>query len=76
VAPIGKSFPTISKHVFKDKSPNPTQYVAAAKSIFQSPFFDALAKYCEQVDGAEHFICRVLGVTMADAKALSAELRK
>jgi transcriptional regulator with XRE-family HTH domain len=70
-----KAFPTISEHLFKQSPPKPAQYTAVARSVFKSPFFEALAGFCKVEAGAEHFIHRVLGVSLADAKALSGELR-
>jgi transcriptional regulator with XRE-family HTH domain len=72
---FAKTFPTISEHLFKKSPPKPAQYVTVARSIFKSPFFEALADFCKHEEGAEHFIHRVLGVSLADAKALSGELR-
>ena len=72
---FAKGYPTISEHLFKKSPPKPAQYTAVARSVFKSPFFEALAEFCKQEEGAEHFIHRVLGVSLADAKALSGELR-
>ncbi len=71
-----KQHPTIAEMVFKNPPPKPAEYVAAARVVFGSPFFVALAEFCAHEEGAEHYIHRVLGVTLADAKALSGELRK
>jgi transcriptional regulator with XRE-family HTH domain len=72
---FSRAYPTISEHLFNKSTPKPTQYAAVARSVFQSPFFEALAEFCKKEQGAEHFIHRVLGVSLADAKALSEELR-
>jgi hypothetical protein len=66
----------ISEIVFKNAPPDPKAYMAVARSVFKSPFFEGLADFCKQEQGAEHFIHRVLGVSLADAKALSGELCK
>jgi hypothetical protein len=66
----------ISEIVFNNAPPDPKAYVAVARSIFRSPFFEGLAGFCKQEQGAEHFIHRVLAVSLADAKALSGELCK
>jgi hypothetical protein len=71
-----KGCKTISQVVFKQLPPAPKAYAAVARSAFGSPFFEALAEFCKQEQGAEHFIHRVLGVSLADAKGLSGELRK
>ena len=71
-----KGFQKISEIVFKNVPPDPKAYMAVAQSIFKSPFFEGLAAFCKHEQGAEHFIRRVLGVSLADAKALSGELCK
>lgn len=70
-----RAYPTITEHLFKNAPPKPADYAAVARTVFKSPFFEALAKFCEHEQGVEHFIHRVLGVSLADAKALSGELR-
>jgi transcriptional regulator with XRE-family HTH domain len=70
-----KGYPTISKTLFKELPPSPAKYVEVARSVFKSPFFEALAAFCKQEEGAEHFVRRVLGISLTDAKALSRELR-
>ncbi len=69
------NYPTISKTLFEQLPPRTEEYVKVAKSVFDTPFFDALAAFCKQEEGAEHFVRRVLGVSLTDAKALSRELR-
>lgn len=71
-----KGCKTISQIVFKQLPPESKSYAAVARSAFGSPFFEALAEFCKQEQGAEHYIHRVLGVSLADAKALSGELRQ
>lgn len=76
VTNFAKGFKTISQRVFKQLPPEPKAYAAVARSVFGSPFSEALAGFCKQEQGAEHFIHRVLGVSLADAKALAGELGK
>ncbi|MCX6338833.1 MAG: helix-turn-helix transcriptional regulator [Candidatus Aureabacteria bacterium] len=76
VVNFGKRYPTISKTLFRRLPPKPADYIDVARSVFESQFFDALSEFCKNEQGAEHFIHRVLGVSLADAKALSVELRK
>jgi transcriptional regulator with XRE-family HTH domain len=70
-----KGYKTISHVLFKQLPPEPKAYVAAARSAFGSPFFEALRGFCKHEQGAEPFIHRVLGVSLADAKGLAGELR-
>lgn len=71
-----KGCKTVSQTLFHELPPEPAAYIAVARSAFGSPFFEALAGFCRQETGSEHFIHRVLGVSLADAKALSGELAK
>jgi transcriptional regulator with XRE-family HTH domain len=71
-----KSCTTVSLALFKQLPPEPKAYVAVARSAFDSPFFEALAEFCKHEEGAEAFLHRVLGVSLADAKGLAKELRQ
>jgi transcriptional regulator with XRE-family HTH domain len=70
-----KGYKTVTQSLFQQTPPKPARYVSAARSAFKSPFFEALASFCKSEQGPEHFIHRVLGVSLADAKALAGELR-
>ena len=69
-------YSTITQNLFKRDQPEPKDYIMAARKVFTSPFFEALSAFCTEEHGAEHYIRRVLGVTLADAKALLGELHK
>ena len=71
-----KKYCTITTALFKTGVPEPHAYAAIARTTFKSPFFEALTGFCKSEQGAEHFIHRVLGVSLADAKALSGQLQK
>jgi Zn-dependent peptidase ImmA (M78 family) len=71
-----KGCQTVSQALFKELPPEPKAYAAVARSAFSSPFFEALAAFCREEQGAEHFIHRVLGLSLADAKALAGKLRR
>lgn len=73
---FARSFKSISQVVFKKLPPTPAEYIAVARADFGSPFFEALADFAKHEEGTEHYLHRVLGVSLADAKALSAELRQ
>ena len=72
---FGKNYETITQLLFGKMPPEPKQYIALAQSKFGSPIFSALKEFCKHEQGAEHFIHRVFGVSLADAKALLMELR-
>lgn len=71
-----KGYTTITHTIFKRPAPNPIEYAVSARDVFKSVFFEALSRFCKVEQGAEHFIHQILGLPLADAKALSGELRK
>jgi transcriptional regulator with XRE-family HTH domain len=73
---FGKGFKTIAAGLTGQETPGPDAYVGLGREPFQSPFFEILAGYCRDNRGAEHFIHRILGLPLADAKALSGELTR
>lgn len=76
VKKLSKGFKTLTQALFGKDKPEPAVYAAAGQKVFSSPFFDALASFCKAEQGAEHFIHQVLGLPLADAKALAVELKK
>lgn len=73
---FSKRYQTITQALFRRDCPNSTEYAAIGRKEFKSPFFEALAVFCKAEDGSEHFIHQVLGLPLADAKALSGEFKK
>lgn len=73
---FSKGYKTITQTLFGTGTPEPAQYAASGRKNFGSPFFDALAGFCRAEAGGEHLIHQVLGLPLADAKALSRELAK
>lgn len=73
---FSKGYQTITRVLFGKDHPKPEDYAAIGLRGFKSPFFVALAAFCKTEEGSEHFIHQVLGLPLADAKALSGELRK
>lgn len=76
VTNFNKGFKTVTQALFKTDEPKPKEYAAIGRDAFNSPFFDALAAFCKVEEGNEHFIHQILGLPLADSKALSEELRK
>jgi hypothetical protein len=73
---FSKEYPSVTQALFAKDRPEPAEYAAIGRKAFSSPFFEALRAFCRAEQGAEHFIHRVLGLPLADAKALSGEFRK
>jgi len=72
---LKKQIKTVTQLLFKNVLPEPSVYISSAREAFGSAFFEALAAYCRQEDGAEAYLHQVLGVSLADAKALIAEFK-
>ena len=69
-----KGYPTFAKRLFKSDHALPIEYAAAGRKSFDSPFFEALAAFCKEEEGGEHFIHRVLNLPLIDSKALAEAL--
>jgi hypothetical protein len=72
---FGKGYRTMSQALFDGRTPAPSAFVVQCQEFFRTPFFDALAALCRAESGAEHFIRRLLGLPLSDARALAGELR-
>jgi transcriptional regulator with XRE-family HTH domain len=70
-----KGYKTITQAFFSPLPPAAKAYAAVARSEFNSPAFESLAKFCKDEQGAEALIHRVLGLSLADAKGLAGVLR-
>jgi transcriptional regulator with XRE-family HTH domain len=73
---FSKGYKSITQSLLGKEVPKPAEYAAIGRRGFSSPFFVALAGFCKAEEGSEHFIHQVLGLPLADAKALSGALRK
>ncbi len=73
---VSKEYETVTETLFTENPPSPADYAAIGRRTFDSQFFESLAAYCRNEDGAEHFIHSVLDLPLADAKALAAELAR
>ncbi len=73
---FSKGYTTVTQTLFGKEAPDPAKYAAIGRKAFNSPFFEALAAFSKAEASSDHFIHQVLGLPLADAKALSGELRK
>lgn len=71
-----KGYRTITKTLFKVSVPMPADYAACGKGAFDSSFFEALAAFCKEEEGCEHYVHQILGLPLSDSKALVEALRK
>ena len=71
---FNKQFKTVSKLIFDNKKPTPSEYISCPKKMFQSPFFDALKTYLKASRKSAGFIQSILNLPLADAQHLYEEL--
>lgn len=65
----------VSEALFDPMPPDPKLYIAACRQIFQSDFFDALARMIHEKGIGASYIQQVLDSSIQDAMALHGELR-
>lgn len=71
---VAKAFPTVSHVLFDGQVPKPGHYIRTAERDFKTPFFEALSRYLKASGETASFVRQVMDISLADAKALHAEL--
>lgn len=71
---VAKAFPTVSQLLFDSQAPKPGQYIRTVEREFKTPFFEALSRYLKASGETASFVRQVMDISLADAKALHAEL--
>jgi len=71
---FNRQFNTVSQSLFKNKKPTASEYISCPKSLFQSPFFDAIRSFLKDNKKSAGFIQSVLNLPLADAQYLYEEL--
>ena len=71
-----KEYRSVTRMLFGKDAPGPADYAAEGRKSFGSPFFDALGAFCKAEASGAALIHQILGFSLADAKALSAELTR
>lgn len=71
---VAKEFPTVSHVLFDGQAPKPGQYIRTVEREFTTPFFEALSRYLKASGETASFVRQVMDISLADAKALHAEL--
>jgi DNA-binding XRE family transcriptional regulator len=66
--------PLVSEMLFKPQPPEASTYIASAKSIFQSEFFNSLRRMIKETGTGPGYIQQVLNVPLKDATAIHSEL--
>jgi transcriptional regulator with XRE-family HTH domain len=71
---FNKQFKSVNEGIFGTKSPSPFRYIASAKELFGSPFFDILKKYVIEHHKSASFIQSLLNIPLLDAQNVYKEL--
>lgn len=71
---FNKRFLLVSEALFAGHQPRPEDLIGSAQAEFESPFFEALAKYLKESDKGPSFVQTILDVSNIDAKGIHAEL--
>jgi transcriptional regulator with XRE-family HTH domain len=66
----------VSESLFKPTPPEASLYVAAAHSVFNSSFFNALQKMLRERNTGAGYVQQLLDISLKDATALCAELKR
>ena len=73
-ATLHKEYKTVSESLFSDELPSASDYIELSKTIFNTPFFDALKSYLVENGKSAGYIQCILDTPLLDAKELHAEL--
>jgi len=73
---FNKQFKPVNECVFNTKTPAPSRYVACAKELFGSSFFDVLKTFLTDHHKSAGFIQSLLNVPLLDAQNVYKELWK
>lgn len=71
---FNKEFKPVSECLFGTKTPSPSRYIACAKELFESPFFDILRKYIVEHHKSASFVQTLLNIPLLDARNVYEEL--
>lgn len=71
---FNKGFKPVSECLFGTSTPSPSRYIACAKELFESPFFDILKKEIVEHHRSASYIQTLLNIPLLDARNVYAEL--
>ncbi|MBE0503852.1 MAG: ImmA/IrrE family metallo-endopeptidase [Desulfuromonadales bacterium] len=71
---FNKEFSSVSEYLFKTNTPTPAQYVASAREVFDSPFFEVFKKYVVENRKSASFVQSLLNIPLPDAHGVYEEL--
>lgn len=66
----------VSAAMYKPAAPTPAEYMASAKNVFRSQFFEAMRRMIKSKNTGAGYIQQVMDIPMQDAMALHAELAR
>jgi len=71
---LSKQYHVLSRALFEERKPSPSEYVRLAEQIFATPFFETLQKYLRAERKGPGFVQSVLDIPLLDAREIYAEL--
>jgi len=71
---FNKGFPTIRENLFDGEEPSAADYIEKARSLFRTPFFEALSAYLRESGAGAGYVHAILNTSLVDAKEIAAEL--
>lgn len=71
---FNKKYLNVSETIFGDRQPDAKHYIGECKTVFNTPFFDALKSYLAEQGKSAGFIQCILDTPLLDAKGIHAEL--
>lgn len=71
---FNKQFSLVSKYLFETDTPTPAQYMACARDVLGSPFFEVLKTYVVEHRKSASFLQSLLNIPLPDAQGVHEEL--
>jgi transcriptional regulator with XRE-family HTH domain len=71
---LHKGYKTVRESLFSDELPSASEYIEVSKTIFDTPFFDALKSHLVENGKSAGYVQCILDTPLLDAKELYAEL--
>lgn len=65
-----KEYPVVSKTLFSDKKPHPSDFIETVSSVFKTDFYGALARCVTKDKNGSGFVERVLDIPALDAREI------
>ena len=71
---FNNQYKILSQYLFETEEPTPAQYIASARDVFGSPFFEMIRQYVVKNRKSASFIQSILNIPIIDARNIYEEL--